>query len=319
MNNCTPVGYKHWDRLVWACRAAVRIKRSSCSSFQLVFPTFPIRSGHRIRGNIFIQLYIFLRKLFQNLLSCIGCIGNLSLLRDLDWPSVIREDLRLATLGYASMESEGIWEHIHRRRGDLLCFHSFIPQKHEKQLGNKEPKQIPLAVAHFGCELFRSTWIHLRSTFLHAAGKCQLVNPSRCKQMNKAVWKVITCWQKFSYEPVQYQPRPSSKTLLALAVIRDNFHFVGHFCFEHFPESGLFSLGYPSSTENITNWFWCDKSSSEKLCKRDDTICKKATIQNCSIPNRQWRRKGTSRTVFLQTTVFWQMSRNPRHKQKHWY
>lgn len=231
-------------------------------------------------------------------------------------------DKKGPALGYAWLCFNGIWGHLRAYPQEerwSLVLSQLHSSKAREAIGKQRARTDPLRCGTLRLWIIQ---IHLNPSALHilaCSWQCQLVNPSRCKQMNKAVWTVITCWQKFSYEAVQYQPRPSSKTLLALAVIRDNFHFVGHFCFEHFPESGLFSLGYPSSTENITNWFWCDKSSSEKLCKRDDTICKKATIQNCSIPNRQWRRKGTSRTVFLQTTVVWQMSRNPQHKQKHWY
>ena len=43
----------------------------------------------------------------------------------------------------------------------------------------------------------------------------------------------------------------------------------------NFPEFDLFSLGYPSSTENRNCLLWCDTSSNENLRKKNANIQKK--------------------------------------------
>ena len=93
----------------------------------------------------------------------------------------------------------------------------------------------------------------------------------------------------------------------------------------NFPEFDLFSLGYPSSTENRICSLWCDTSWSENLRKKAANIRKKvqkpANSKTCKFKNRsksnwQWERNETPRAFFFAKEQFFANERKSTARAK---
>ena len=87
----------------------------------------------------------------------------------------------------------------------------------------------------------------------------------------------------------------------------------------NFPEFDLFSLGYPSSTENRICSLWCDTSSSETLRKKAAHIRKQvqkpANSKTVTNPTDNGKGMKPLEHFFLQRSSFLQTSENPQHEQ----